>query len=160
MDKVFIGKVVATHGIRGELRILSQFPFKDKVFQIGKKLIIDDSDYIIKSYRVHKNFDMVTLNDYDNINQVLFLLKKDVYIHPNDLDLGEGEILDSELQTYEVLTNDGKQGIIKEIFWASETNKILRIQFDREVLIPMSSPMIVKIDKEKKQIIVDLIEGI
>ena len=35
MEKVYIGKIVSTHGIKGELRILSDFPFKDKVFMIG-----------------------------------------------------------------------------------------------------------------------------
>ena len=37
MDKVYIGKVVNTHGIKGELRILSDFPYKDKVFKINNK---------------------------------------------------------------------------------------------------------------------------
>ena len=32
MDKVYIGKIVSTHGIKGEIRILSDFPYKDKVF--------------------------------------------------------------------------------------------------------------------------------
>ena len=32
MNKIFIGKVVSTHGIKGEIRILSDFPYKDKVF--------------------------------------------------------------------------------------------------------------------------------
>ena len=48
MDKVYIGKIVATHGIKGELRILSDFPFKEKVFVIGNKLIIDSKEYTIK----------------------------------------------------------------------------------------------------------------
>ena len=75
MDKVFIGKIVSTHGIKGELKILSDFPYKNKVFVVDKKIIIDDKEYTIKSYRVHKNFDMVTLDDYKDINEVLFLLK-------------------------------------------------------------------------------------
>ena len=60
---------------------------------------------------------------------------------------------------YDVLTKEGKRGIIKEIFMASESNKILRVLFDKEVLIPMNSPMIVEISKDKKQVIVQLIEG-
>ena len=61
MNKIFIGKVVSTHGIKGEIRILSDFPYKDKVFIVNNKIIIDDKEYIIKSYRVHKGYDMVTL---------------------------------------------------------------------------------------------------
>lgn len=159
MEKVYIGKIVSTHGIKGELKILSDFPYKDKVFVVGKKLIIDDLVFLIRSYRVHKKFDMVTLNEYKDINEVLYLLNKKVYVARDDLDLSDGEVLDEELITYKVLTNDGKRGIIKEIFQASETNKIIRVLFDKEVLIPMNSPMIVKIDKQNKCVYVNLIDG-
>ncbi len=159
MNKVYIGKIVSTHGIKGELKILSDFPYKDKVFVVGNKIIIDNEDYEIKSYRVHKNFDMVTLNDYKDINEVLFLLKKEVYFDKDKLSLNDNEILDEDLIKYNVLTKDGKKGIIKEIFMASPDNKILRVEFDHEVLIPVNSPMIVEINKENKELIVELIEG-
>lgn len=159
MNKIFIGKVVNTHGIKGEIRILSDFPFKEKVFVVDNKIIIDDKEYIIKSYRVHKGYDMITLDGFDNINDVLFLLKSNVYVLEDSLKLDDDEILDEELITYKVLTNDGKEGIIKEIFKASSTNKILRIMFDREVLIPINSPMVKKIDKKNKEVIIELIEG-
>lgn len=157
MNKVFIGKIVSCHGIKGELKILSDFQYKDKVFVVGNKLIIDDREYVIRSYRVHKNFDMVTLDSYKDINEVLFLLKKNVYFDKNNLNLESDEILDEDLITYKVLTNTGKVGIIKEIFKASETNKIIRVLFDKEVLIPIS--FIKKIDKDKKEITVELIDG-
>lgn len=157
MDKIYIGKIVSTHGIKGELKILSDFEYKSKVFVVGNKLIIDDREYIIKSYRVHKNFDMVCLDDYKDINEVLFLLKKDVYVSKESLNLGIDEVLDEDLITYKVLTNTGKVGIIKEIFKASETNKIIRVLFDKEILIPYS--FIKSIDKNKKEVIVELIDG-
>lgn len=159
MNKTYIGKIVSTHGIKGELKILSDFPYKDKVFVVDNKLIIDDKEYVIKSYRVHKNFDMVTLDHYHDINEVLFLLKKNVYFDKDKLNLDNNEILDEDLIKYTVLTKEGKKGIIKEIFKASESNKVLRVELDHEVLIPMNSPMIIKIDKEKKEVIIELIEG-
>lgn len=159
MGKVCIGKIVSTHGIHGEIRILSDFPYKEKAFAVGNKIIIDDSIYEIETYRVHKQFDMITLSGFTDINQVLPFMKKDVFILEEDLDLGENEILDEELISFKVLTNKGEEGIIKEIFKASEANKILRIQLDREILIPMNSPMVEKIDKEKKEITIHLIEG-
>lgn len=157
MEKVFIGKIVSTHGIKGEIKILSDFPYKTKVFVVGNKLVIDDKEYIIKSYRVHKNFDMVCLDDFNNINDVLFLMKKNVYFNKEDLSLDNDEVLDEDLITYKVLTNTGKIGIIKEIFKASETNKIIRVLFDKEVLIPIN--FIKEIDKDKKEVIVELIDG-
>lgn len=159
MNDVYIGKIVNTHGIKGELRILSDFPFKEKVFKVGNKLIIDNKEYTIRSYRVHKNFDMVTLNDYKDINEVLFLLKRKVYFSRDALNLKDNEVLDEDLITFKVLTNKGKIGIIEEIFLASRDNKILRVKFDKEVLIPYNSPMIVKIDKNKKELHVELLDG-
>ena len=44
MKLVKIGKIVNTHGIKGELRLLSKFPYKDKVF------IKDMPIYIDKNY--------------------------------------------------------------------------------------------------------------
>ena len=159
MEKIFIGKVVKPHGIKGEIRILSSFPYKEKVFSIGKKLVIDEKEYTITSYRVHKGFDMVTLDGYSDINDILFLLKKDVFVLKENLSLDEDQILDEDLIHYTVLTKEGKCGIIKEIFYASANNKILRVHFEKEVLIPFSSPMILNINNKDKTILVELIEG-
>jgi len=159
MDRVYVGKIVNTHGIKGEIRILSDFPFKDKVFRVGNHLIIDDKEYEIGSYRVHKNFDMVTFLGYNNINDVLFLMKKKVYFSKKDLYLADNEVLDEDLLSFKVLTKDGKVGIIEEIFLASSTNKILRVKFDKEVLIPLHSPMVQRIDKKEKIVEVQLIDG-
>ena len=32
-NKVYIGKIVSTHGIKGELRIISDFEYKDKALK-------------------------------------------------------------------------------------------------------------------------------
>lgn len=159
MGRVLVGKVVSTHGIKGEIRILSDFQFKDKVFCVGKKLIIENQDYVIKSYRHHKNFEMVTLNDFRDINEVLFLMKKNVYFNEEDLLLCDGEVLDKDLLEYKVISTSGEIGKITEIFYASSYNKIIRIMFEKEVLVPFNSPMIKSIDKKKKEVIIELISG-
>lgn len=159
MKKEYIGKIINTHGIKGEIRIISDFDYKEKAFKVGTHLIIEDKKYEIKSYRRHKNYDMVTLDNYKNINEVLFLMKKKVYKETKELKLEKNEILDSELITYRVIDKNKNCGIIKEIFKASPTNKIIRVEFNHEVLIPLSSPMIKKISKEKKEVEVELIDG-
>lgn len=160
MEKIYIGKITSTHGIKGELKIKSNFEFKDKVFKVGNKLLIDNKLYEIKSYRVHKGFDMVTLDDYNDINQVLFLRGKNVYFSKDMLNLDNEEILDEDLIKYSIVLNDGKCGIIEEVFYASSSNKIIRINIDGEThLIPFNSPCILSIDKENKCIKIELIDG-
>ena len=159
MNKIYIGKVVNTHGIKGEIRILSNFEYKDKVFKVNNKLIIGDKTYEIKSHRIHNGYNMVTLDDYNNINDVLFLLKKDVYFNEEDLLLDNNQVLDSELLTYSVVNNRGEVGEVLEVFFASETNKIIRVKFNKEYLIPYNSPMIKEINKNKKELVIELLEG-
>lgn len=159
MNKIYIGKVVNTHGIKGEIRIFSNFEYKDKVFKVNNKLIIGDKTYEIKSHRIHKGYNMVTLDDYNNINDVLFLLKKEVYFNEDDLLLDNNQVLDSELLTYSVVNNRGEVGEVLEVFFASETNKIIRVKFNKEYLIPYNSPMIKEINKNKKELVIELLEG-
>ena len=158
MEKVYVGKIVSTHGNKGEIRILNQFNFKDKVFKIGNKLIIDDKEYEIKSHRVHKGFDMVTLDDYHDINEVLFLMKKNVYFDKDELGLEDDEVLDEDLLEYKVISNDGRIGSIMEVFYASPTNKVIRVKFDKEFLVPSS--FFTKVDKKNKTIYVELVSGL
>lgn len=160
MDKVYVGKIVSTHGIKGEIKVFSDFEFKKNVFKIGNSLLIDDKEYVIKSYRVHKNFDMVTLNDYKDINEVLFLMKKKVYVSKDSLKLDSSEVLDEDLINFKVVTTDGREGKIEEIFYASSTNKILRIMLDKEVLIPVNSPMVKEINKENAWIVIEVLKGL
>ena len=158
MEKVYVGKIVSTHGIKGEIRILNQFNFKDKVFKIGNKLIIDDKEYEIKSHRVHKGFDMVTLDDYHDINAVLFLMKKNVYFDKDELGLEDDEVLDEDSLEYKVISDDGRIGSIMEVFYASPTNKVIRVKFDKEFLVPSS--FFTKVDKKNKTIYVELVSGL
>ena len=159
MNKIKVGKGVNTLGIKGEIRILSDFQFKDKVFKVNNSLIIGDKSYVIKSYRVHKMFDMVTLEGFNNINDVLFLLKKDVYFDEDSLLLNDNEVLDEELLNFKVINNKGAVGEVLEVFFASATNKIIRVKFDKEYLVPYREPFVVSIEKNKKEIVIELLEG-
>ena len=158
MKKINVGIVVNTHGIKGEIRILSGFQFKDKVFKVKNSLIIGDKEYIIKSYRKHKTFDMVFLDDYHDINEVLFLVGKKVYFDRDLLQLNDNEITDEELICYKEITNDGRSGIILEIFSTGKNNKLIRIKLDKEILVPYNEEFI-SIDKSNKTITVNLIDG-
>ena len=40
MDEfIYLGKIVNTHGIKGELRIISNFKYKEKAFSLKRKLL-------------------------------------------------------------------------------------------------------------------------
>ena len=127
MTKLYIGKIVNTHGIKGELRIKDNLTTKQKaeIFKMGSNLIIDEKLYKITSYRVHKDYDMVTFESFNNINEVLFLKGKRVYKTKEEINLNNEDILDSELLTYKVKTTDNLEGKILDIEETGNNYKIL-----------------------------------
>ena len=100
---------------------------------------------------------MVTLDEYHDINEVLFLKGKKVYKSKDEINLHNGDILDSELITYKVKTTDEKEGKILDIEETGNNYKILRLLIDNnEVLVPYHKDF-VKIDSNKKEVIVKLL---
>ena len=162
MEYVLIGKIVNTHGIKGELRIKSDFEFKEKVFTKGFNLYIgkDKVKEVINTYRHHKEFEMVTFDEYNNINQVLKYLKENVYIIKEDLNLKEDEYLEKDLIGFKVIEKDEVVGEVISIEKTSPTNKIMEIKYKgKRVLIPYHKDFILKLDLQNKKIEVKLIEG-
>ena len=159
MNKLYIGKIVNTHGIKGELRIKDNLTTKQRkeIFKIGSNLIIDDKAYEITSYRVHKDYDMVTFLGYNNINEVLSLKGKKVYKSKDEINLNNEDILDSELITYKVITTDNLEGKIIDVEEVGNNYKILRLLInERQVLVPYHKDF-VTIDSNKKEVIVKLL---
>ena len=143
MKFINIGKIVNTHGIKGELRILSDFKYKDKVFKKDFKFYIgkDKEELIVNSYRYHKIFDMVTFNDLNDINLVLKYKGKEVYINEEDLDL-DGEIYIDNLIGYKVVVGDKDIGVVTDVMHM-KANDILKVN---DILIPYVKEFILKIE--------------
>lgn len=120
---IYIGKYVNTHGIKGEIRIKSDFKYKDKVFFVGNTLIIDNQEFIINSYRRHKEYDMVTFKGITDINQIIGLKGSRVYVF--NISLGEGEYLDSTLIGFKVYMNNIYRGDVLDIKYLNNSKKIL-----------------------------------
>ena len=143
MKFIYIGRIVNTHGIKGELRILSDFKYKDKVFKKDFKFYIgkDKEELIVNTYRHHKVFDMVTFNGFNDINEVLKLKGKNVYIDNDDLDL-DGEIYIDNLIGYKVMVGDKDIGVVTDVMHM-KANDILKVD---KVLIPYVKEFIIKIE--------------
>ncbi len=150
MDKyVLIGKLVNTHGIKGEVKILSNFEYKDRVFQKNFKLYLGNNyeEMLIHTYRYHKIFDMVTFKGITNINEVLKYKGLKVYVKRSDLHLSENEYLYSDLINKNIVENNIILGKVTEIVY-NNSNILLKCLGSKVFYIPLKSHYIVKIDKD------------
>lgn len=160
-EYIYIGKIVNTHGIKGEIRILSDFEKKEKVFVIGMPIYIGRKKEreVIKSYRHHKNFEMITMEGYSDINEVLRYKGLYVYIKKEDLKLEEGEYLETDLIGLTVLVENTVKGNVSDIR-DSGHNKFLVIQTEeKEVFIPYQKEFISKVDFINHTVTITPIKG-
>lgn len=150
MKYIFIGRIVNTHALKGEVRIVSDFEFKDRIFKENTLLYIGENKdkEIIETYRKHKQFDMVKFKGIDYINDVLKYKGSKVYIDESILNLKDDEILISELINMDVYNDNKYVGKITE-YRSDNGNNMLRVN---NKLIPYNKDFITKIDKENKNI--------
>jgi len=159
MDYINIGKIITTHGLNGEVKITSNFKFKEQVFIKEFILFIGESfeEHKILSYRKHQNYDMVILDKIDTIDKAIKYKQKKVYIKRSDLDLNNN-YLDEDLINMDAYYNNEKIGIIKRIVDAGNNN--LLIMLDNGKYIPKNDNFIECVDLKNKKVILKNVEGL
>ncbi len=159
MEYLYIGKLVNTHGIKGEVRLLSKFRHKEKVFVKDFKFYVgkDKKEYIVETYRRHKNFDMVLFKDNYDINLIEHLKGSLVYINKEDLKLDKNVFLSIDLIGFDVIINDKLVGVINDVL-DTPANEVLVL--DTGVMIPYVNAFIKNIDMEKRHVIVNDVKGL
>ena len=157
MNLIYIGKLVNTHGLKGEVRIISDFKFKDVVFNKNNNIYINNNKYTINSYRKHKMFDMITLEGVNNIDDALILKGSNIYIDKNEYNFNG--YLDEDLIGLDVYDNDTYKGKITAIYKTS-TNDLLVIEGNKRHMVPNIDTFINKVDLDNNKIYINYIKGL
>ena len=150
MKYIYVGKIVNTHALKGEVRLISDFEYKERVFKKDNILYIGNEkcELKIETYRQHKQFDMVKFYGIDYINDVLKYKGSKAYVDEKILNLKEDEILISDICNYEVYLDDKLVGKITE-YRSDNGNKLVKVN---DKYIPYNNNFISKYDKINKRI--------
>lgn len=151
---IVIGKIINTFGIKGELKISSDFEYKDRVFIMNVPVYIGELKIkeLINTHRVHKGYDLVTLKGYNNINEVLKYKGEKVYILRSNLHLEANEYLLNDLIGFDVYDEDKLLGIVID-YEQNINNVLLKVKGDKTFYIPKVDAYIKEIDVISKKII-------
>lgn len=153
---IYIGKLVNTHGLKGEVKIISDIDFKKEVFKKGNHLYINDDKLTINNYRIHKNFDMITFEEIKDINEVLKYKNSNVYIDKNEI---KNITLNEELIGYEVYS-DRYIGKISKLMKNKKYDILVIENNEKKYLVPNIKEFVIKIDSKNKKITLNEIEGL
>lgn len=159
MNYIYIGDVVNTHGLKGEVRLLSDFKFKDSVFKPGMKFYIGKDKYeeVVNSYRKHKNYDMVTFIDRNHIEDVLIYKNEPVYVNREDIEY-EG-YLDEDLIGLDVYCEDKNIGHVDSIL-KTNAHDILVVKNGSKHMIPNIDEFIKNVDLNNKRLDIVYMKGL
>lgn len=158
MEYVCIGKLVNTHGIKGEVKLLSNFEYKDKAFVVGMNFYIgeDKEKVTVNSYRHHKVFDMVTFKEYNYINDVLKFKNKLVYVLKPDLALDNNSILDRDYIGMNAYYEGVLVGKVNDII----NNNGYKLMLIGTKYVPFNKEFISSVDVTKNELILKNVEGL
>lgn len=163
-----VGKIVNTHGIRGEVRVISQTDFPNERYQVGNTLVLFRENHApltltIKTHRKHKNFDLLIFEGFPNINDVEPFRNGILKITEDQLtDLEEDEFYYHEIIGLTVLDETGQElGKIKEILspGANDVWVVQRVK-QKDALLPYIESVVKKVDITNGVVHVELPEGL
>lgn len=153
------GKIVNTHGIGGEVKIL---PWADSPeFLRGFDIIyLDGKPVKILSTKIHKGCLIASLEGFDDISAAIPLKNKVVFIDRDHAKLPEGSFFIQDVIGLPVITEGGEAlGTLKDII-SLPSNSVYIVEGEREYLIPDVPEFILEKNLEAGYIRVKLIEGI
>ena len=157
MDLIYIGKIVNTHGLKGEVRIISDFKYKKDVYKTNNTIYINNTKYVIKSYRYHKIYDMIVFEGVDSIETAEELKGLNIYINRTDYKF-DG-YLNEDLIGLDVYDNKIYKGKVVDILKTSN-NDLLVIDGIKRHMVPNISNFIKEVDLINKKIYIEYIRGL
>lgn len=148
-EMIYIGKTVSTFGIKGELKVISDFEYCDKAYKVGNKVLINNIEHIISSIRYHKNYVLLKIDNLNNINDILKYVGFNIYIKRLDLKLSKDEFLYKDLINSEVIDEDDtKLGKVIEV--VNGINVLIKVKGTKEFYIPLIDNYVKRFDLDKK----------
>lgn len=170
MEKWFnVGKIVNTHGVKGEIRVISKTDFADERYAPGNEIYLfmpetkEPIPLTIESHRVHKNFDLLTFKEYENINEVEKMKGGILKIREDQqTELEENEFYFHEIIGCLVFTTKGEEiGKVAEILTPGANDVwVVKGKGGKDILIPYIEQIVKKVDIKDKMILIDPMEGL
>lgn len=155
--RITVAEVITTHGIRGNVKVKT-YSDNEMRFKKGAKVYIGDEHLTIEDSFNQKGMMVLKFDQYNDINDSLKLVGKDITIEEEDL----GELKEDEFYIYKLIgldtySNGQKVGRVKDVITGVYPNDVYVIETmdKKEILLPALKSVIKNVDIENNKIEVD-----
>lgn len=158
---VVIGKIVAPFGLKGEVKVVPFTDFPERFKEMDEACVGSEEAgemRRIESVRFHKGTILIKFEGVADITAAEELRGAEVRIRESDLvPLEEGSYYVHDLIGMDVLTTEGEDlGKVKEVL----TGRANDVYVTDRALVPAVKEFVKSIDLQKRQIVVEPIEGL
>lgn len=156
------GKIVTTHGIRGEVKIMPYTDTPELLCEFDRLFIgRDKSEVYIERIRPAKNMVIAKIEGIDTPEAAEKYRNKVLYMHRGDLELDEDTYFIQDLIGMEVRDADSGEvyGKLADVMQTG-ANDVYVIKGDREYLVPAIPDVIVSTDIESDVMTIRPLDGL
>jgi 16S rRNA processing protein RimM len=157
------GKIVTTHGIRGEVKIMPYTDTPDLLAEFDRLFIGRNKDeVIITRSRVFKNTVIAKIEGVDTPEAAEKLRNKILYMHRDDLELDEDTYFIQDLIGVEVRDADTDEvyGTIADVMQTGANDVYVIKGEKREYLVPAIADVVVSTDIDSNIMTIRPLEGL
>ncbi len=157
------GKIVTTHGIKGEVKIMPYTDTPELLCEFDRLFSGKNHDEIyIEKNRVFKNMIIAKIKGINTPEEAEKLRNKILYIHRKDLELDENTYFIQDLIGMEV--KDADEGIIygriTDVLQTGANDVYVIKGNDREYLVPAIPEVIILTDIDNDMMLIRPLEGL
>ena len=149
------GEIVTTHGVRGEVKVLTWLDSPELLCEFDR-CRIGGKEFRMESVRVQKTCNLVKLSGVDTMEAAQAMRGKVVELYREDID--EDVIFGAELIGVEVYEEDTLLGKITDVL-DYPGNNVYVVKGQHEYMIPAVKAFVLNTDMEQGVMEVRLIEG-
>jgi 16S rRNA processing protein RimM len=156
------GKIVTTHGIRGEVKIMPYTDTPELLCEFDRLFIgKDKAEIYIDRARVAKNMVIAKIEGIDTVEAAEKYRNKVLFMHRDDLELDEDTYFIQDLIDMEVKDADSGfvYGKITDVL-QNGANDVYVIKGDREYLVPAIPDVVISTDIDSNIMLIRPLEGL
>ena len=164
MKKYRIGKIVKTHGLKGEMKLYSYTDYPERFEEIDY-LFMENSEkkYEIEIVKYQKNMPIIKIKGIDIIEEAEKYIGQTLYIDEQNIrTLEDDEYMIADLVGLEAYTIDGTTlGKITDVLqYTANDIYVVKSEDGKEYLIPATKEFVPEISLEQNKIIVNPVKGL
>lgn len=160
MNRIEVGKIVNTHGLKGDVKLVSWCDYPE-VFEDFSKIYDGDTAYEIENVKYHKGSVILKLSGVDSIETAERMKNRVVTALRSEFNLPEGKFFLVDIIGLKVVSDNIEIGFVSDVIQTGANDVyVIKRKGQKDLLFPATPETVLVTDIESGYIEVIIPEGL